>query len=201
MRKQLITAVAVLLLSAAGATAQTAPAPQTARPDDEQTSRTAARFSPALVGSWKSTPEQMKLTSDFDKSVWGPDASSVRTVDLDVRPDGAATLKVTKKVVDGRGRTVPASTWIEEVQFQMGEPQDGTATRIEHDAKIASAVRLFPDDKDYRWSIEGLRVKVVSFEDGDGSTVEIRYDTPEGRGSFWETLRRDRRTSPRRAAR
>jgi hypothetical protein len=199
MRKQLLTAVAVLLLSAAGATAQTTR--QAPRPDDEGSSRTTTTFTPALIGSWKSAPDQIKLTSDFDKSVWGPDASSVRTVELVVQPSGEATLKVTKKVVDARGRTVPASTWIEEAKFEMGEPQDGVATRVEHEAKNLEAVRLFPDDPEYRWTLDGLRVKVVTFKDGDGNTIEIRYDTPEGRGSFWETLRRDRATSGRRAAR
>ena len=197
MRKQLMTALAVLLLSAADATAQAKPA---SRPDDEQSTRS-TRFAPALVGSWKSAPDQIRLTSDFDKSVWGPDASSVRTVELAVQPSGEATLKVTKKVVDAKGRTVPASTWIEEAKLQIGEPQDGIATRVEHEAKVLSAVRLFPDDPEYRWTLDGLRVKVVTFEDGDGSTIEIRYDTPEGKGSFWETLRRDGAAAARRAAR
>ena len=198
MRKQLIAALAVLLLSAAGASAQTTR--QAPRADDEQSSRAGA-FNQALVGTWKSAPDQIKLTSDFDKSVWGADASSVRAVDLVVQPSGQATLKVTKKVVDGRGRTVAASTWIEEAQLELGEGKDGVATRVEHEAKVVSAVRLFPDDPEYRWTIEGLRVKVVTFKDGDGSTIEIRYDTPEGRGSFWETLRRDRASGSRRAAR
>src|SRR5688572_2663804 len=150
MRVQLITAAAVLLLSAAGATAQT--------------------VSPSLVGTWKSAPDQIKLTTDFDKSVWGPDASSVRTVDLVVRQSGDATLKVTKKVVDARGRAVPASTWIEEAQLTLGPPQDGVAGRVEHDTKVVSAVRRFPDDPDYKWNLDGLRVKVVTFKD-DGTSI------------------------------
>lgn len=197
MRKQLMMVVAVLLLSAAAATAQTTR--QAPRPDDETAQ--APSFDSALVGTWKSTPDTLKLTSDFEKSVWGADASSVRTVELDVQPSGEATLRITKKIVDGRGRTVPASTWIEEAQLKLGAPQDGIATRVEHDTTVVSAVRLFPDDKDYRWSLDGLRVKVVSFTDGDGSTIEIRYDTPEGRGSFWETLRRDGARPSRRASR
>jgi hypothetical protein len=197
MRKQLITVAAVLLLSAAGVTAQSA---HQAGPGGEQASRQTGTFDPALAGTWKSTPDQIKLTSDFDKSVWGPDASSVRAVELVIRPTGEATLKVTKKVIDGKGRTVPASTWIEEVQLRLGAARDGVATRVEHDATVTSAVRLFPDDKDYRWTLEGLRVKVVTFKDGDGSTLEIRYDTAEGRGSFWETLRRDKASGSRRSA-
>jgi hypothetical protein len=186
MRKQLFTVGAVLLLSAAFATAQSTPPPS--RPNDE--SQPATAFNPSLIGTWRSAADQMKLTDDFEKSVWGADASSVRTTELVVRQSGEATLKITKSVVDARGRALPASTWVEEAQLQIGAGRDGVATRVEHDAKVVSAVRLFPDDKDYRWPLEGLRVKVVTFRDGNGGTIEIRYDTPEGRGSFWETLRR-----------
>ena len=180
MRIQLITAAAVVLLSAAGATAQT--------------------VNPSLVGTWKSAPDEVKLTTDFDKSVWGPDATSVRTVDLVVRQSGDSTLTITKKVIDARGRTVPASTWIEEVQLTLAAPQDGVAPRVEHDAKVVTAVRRFPDDPGYKWNLDGLRLKVVTFKDGDGSSIEIRYDTPEGRGSFWETLRRDRAPASKRSS-
>jgi hypothetical protein len=184
MRNQLMTAAAVLLISAAAVSAQTS---SQARPDDENTQ--SAAFDRSLAGTWTSAPDEMKLTSDFDKSVWGENATSVRTVELAVRPSGDATLKVMKKVVDAKGRTVDASTWVEEVQLKIGGSAPGVGPRIEHDVEVVSAVRLFPDDKDYRWQIEGLRVKVVSFKDGD-SSIEIRYDTPEGKGSFWETLRR-----------
>jgi hypothetical protein len=37
-----------------------------------------------------------------------------------------------------------------------------------------------------------LKVKLVTFTERGGKTMEIRYDTPEGRGSFWETLTRGR---------
>jgi hypothetical protein len=197
MRKQLMTAAAVLLVSAAVASAQT---PSTKAVPKGETSSAGTAFDPALTGTWKSAPDEMKLTSDFDKSVWGNDATSVRTVDLVVQPSGEATLKVTKKVVDAKGRALPASTWVEEARLKIGGSSAGVGPRIEHEAMVVSAVRLFPDDKDYRWDIEGLRVKLVTFSDGDGS-VEVRYDTPEGRGSFWETLRRDRAATPRRAAR
>lgn len=196
MRIQLITAAAVCLLSAAGATAQTRPG---TLPDDENTRGSqAARFDPALVGTWKSAADEMRLTSDFDRSVWGANATSVRTVELSVRATGEATLRVTKHVVDGRKRVVPASRWVEEAQLQLGGPTPGLATRLEHDVKVVKAVRLFPDDPDYRWTLDGLRVKVVTFSDGDGSSLEVRYDTPEGQGSFWETLKRERGAAPRR---
>ena len=157
-------------------------------------------FSSALVGTWKSAPDEMKLTSDFDQSVWGANATSVRTVELSIQPSGEGTLRVTKKVVDGKGRVVPASTSIEEAQLKLGGAAPGAATRIEHQATVVKAVRLFPDDPADRWPLDGLRVKLVTFADADDGSIEIRYDTPEGRGSFWETLRRQRRT-PQRATR
>jgi hypothetical protein len=198
MRKQLMTAMAVLLISAAGATAQTSRQPSGS---GDESSRQVPAFTPALVGTWTSAPEELKLTSDFDQSVWGAGATSVRNVDLEVRPSGEATLKVTKKVVDARGRTIAASTSVEQAQLRLGEPKPGVATRVEHDAEVVEAVRLFPDDPSYKWNIDGLRVKVVTFTDGDDNSIEIRYDTPEGKGSFWETLRRQRTAAPRRASR
>ena len=174
MRIQLMMAAAVVLLSAAGATAQTRP----------------AASNPALLGTWKSAPDEVRLTSDFDKSVWGPNATSIRTVELVVRSDTDATLRVVKRVVDAKGRLVAASTWIEEAQLRIGEATPGVADRVEHQVSVTSAVRLFPDDKDYRWTIDGLKVKLVTFTGRDANTLEVRYDTPDGRGSFWETLKR-----------
>jgi hypothetical protein len=95
---------------------------------------------------------------------------------------------------------VPASTWVEEAQLKLGGATPGVATRLEHQATVVKAVRLFPDDPDYQWPLDGLQVKLVTFQDGDSNSIEVRYDTPEGRGSFWETLRRQR-SALRRAAR
>ena len=166
-------------------------------PSDEGGETNATTFSSVLVGTWKSAPDEMKLTSDFDRSVWGPNATSVRTVELTVRPTGEGTLRLTKKVLDGKGRVVPASTWIEETQLKLGGSRPGMATRLEHQATVLKAVRLFPDDPDYRWPLDGLQVKLVTFQDGDNNAIEVRYDTPEGPGSFWETLRRQRIASAR----
>lgn len=197
MRTQLMTAAAVLLLSAAGATAHSRPA---ALRDDQQPAATQAATTPRpLTGTWRSAPDEMKLTSDFDKSVWGANATSVRTVELVVRSNTDATLRVVKRVLDAKGRALPASTWIEESQLRIGAATPGVADRLEHEVTVSSAVRLFPDDKNYRFTIDGLRVKLVTFTARDGNTLEVRYDTPEGRGSFWETLTRAR-TAPPRAA-
>ena len=171
MRIQLMTAAAVVLLSAAGATAQ--PRPES-----------------GLIGTWKSAPDELKLTTDFDKSVWGTNATSIRTVELVVRSQTDATLRVVKKVVNAKRQTVPASTWIEEAELQLGSAAPAVADRIEHQVTVTKAVRLFPDDPNYKWPLDGLKVKVVTFTDRDPNTLEVRYDTPDGRGSFWETLKR-----------
>ena len=60
-----------------------------------------------LSGMWRSAPEETPLTTAFDESVWGNNAKSIRTVEMSVRPTGDATLRVTRRVVDAKGRTVP----------------------------------------------------------------------------------------------
>ena len=53
-----------------------------------------------------------------------------------------------------------------------------------------SAERRYPDDPSYKWPLDGLKVQLVTFADGDGNSIEVRFDTPEGKGSFWETVTR-----------
>jgi hypothetical protein len=153
---------------------------------------------PKLVGSWKSAPERLKLSTDFDTSIWGSNASSVRTVDLTIRASGASTLRVTRRVVDARGRTAPGSTSVEEAQLRIGPPKQTRASRVDHAVTVVQAERTYPDDPAARWPIDGLRVQVLTVENSDGNTLELRFETPEGTGSFWETLRREvRRSAPR----
>jgi hypothetical protein len=54
---------------------------------------------------------------------------------------------------------------------------------------VKDAERRYPDDQGATWNLEGLRVEVATFNDKPGE-IEVRVDFPEGRGSFWETLRR-----------
>jgi hypothetical protein len=141
MRIQLITASAVVLLSAAGATASSRPA---ALIDDQQPAQAkAAATERTLTGTWRSAPDEMKLTSDFDKSVWGANATSVRTVELTVKSSTDATLRVVRRVVDAKRRTLPASTWIEEAQLRIGNATPGVADRLEHDVTVTGAVGGF----------------------------------------------------------
>ncbi len=142
-----------------------------------------------LAGTWRSAPEELSLTTDFDESVWGKNAKSVRTVEMAVRANGEATLTVTRKVVDARGRTVKGSTSIEEARLVLGNARPVVADRSELAVDVTSAERRYPDDPGSRWPLDGLRVGVAAFGDDPG-TLEIRVDTPEGRGSFWEKVRR-----------
>jgi hypothetical protein len=185
-------AAAVFMVCAYGIASPQTPARTTdaAALKTTEPSAPTATFSPRLAGTWRSAPDELRLTTEFDRSVWGPDATSVRTVDLSLKPTGEGTLTVTRKVVDAKRRTIAASTSIEEAQIKVGGAQPGLAGRMEHAVTVVSAVRRYPDDPEYKWPLDGLRVEVVTVADGGGNSLEVRFDTPEGKGSFWETLTR-----------
>jgi hypothetical protein len=147
-----------------------------------------------LNGSWKSAPDEMRLTSAFDESVWGKNAKSIRTVEMTVRQGGDATLTITRKVVDGRGRTVAGSTSIERADLSIGKVESTMGVRAEHTVTVKSAERRYPDEPAGTWTIDGLKVSVTTFTDDPGM-LEVRVDFPEGRGSFWEALHRGGRTT------
>ena len=197
MRSQVIALAALLLSSASLDATVSAPTAAPARSPVSAAQAVAPaggghEFDRRLAGTWQSTPEEFRLTTDFDVSVWGPNASSVRTVTLRIGASGQGTLEVVKKVVDARRRTVRASESIETAQIVVGAPAAATAGRVEHAVKVTSAERTYPDDPGYRWPLDGLGVKIATVEGGAPDTMEVRFDTPEGRGSFWETLRKAR---------
>jgi hypothetical protein len=147
----------------------------------------------SLAGTWKSAADRLGLTTEFDVSVWGPNASSERVVELTLDQAGKGTLVVTRRVVDGKGRTVKASTSVERADIVVGgvqTPPIPNPARTEHAVTVSKAERRYPDDPTYMWPLDGLAVKIATFPDGDRNVLEVRVDTPEGRGSFWETLRR-----------
>lgn len=150
-----------------------------------------------LTGTWRSAPDEMPLSTSFDESVWGKNAKSIRTVEMVVRATGDASLTVTRKVVDGRGRTVPASTSIEHADVVIGPPESSNDVRSELSVTVKSAERRYPDDPSGNWSLDGLKVGVATFP-GEPESIEVRVDFPEGRGSFWETLKRGGQGTPRR---
>jgi hypothetical protein len=143
----------------------------------------------ALVGTWRSATEETPLRSEFDVSVWGKNARTVRTVEMTVKAAGDATLTVTRKILDARGREIKAATSIEHAELSIGAPQQQNDVRADLAVTVTRAERRYPDDPNGTWPMDGLRVTVSTFSD-DPARLEVRVDTPEGRGSFWETLRR-----------
>ena len=148
-----------------------------------------AQAAPALTGTWRSATDETSLTSAFDESVWGKGAKAIRTVEMAVRAGGDATVTVTRRVADARGRTVVGSTSIERADVSLGAAKNTSGVRSELGVTVKKAERSYPDDKQSTWAIDGLQVSVTTFTDDPG-TLEVRLDFPEGRGSFWEKLRR-----------
>lgn len=143
-----------------------------------------------LTGTWRSTPEETSLSSAFDESVWGKHAKSVRTVEMMVRPAGDATLTITHKVIDAHGRAVKEATSIEHVELTLGDVEHGgNEVRRDYAVTIKHAERRYPDDPTGTWPLDGLKVTVTTLA-AEPAILEVRVDTPEGRGSFWETLHR-----------
>lgn len=149
------------------------------------------------VGTWRSAADSIPLASAFDESVWGKGASSVRTSELTVPASGPATLTVTRKVVDAKGRTVAGSTSIERATVEIGAAKV-EGPRAPYDVRVLDAERRYPDPPVSEWKLEGLSVGLAR-RAGDGDqALELRFDTPEGKGSFWDMLRR---VAPGRASR
>jgi hypothetical protein len=143
----------------------------------------------ALMGTWRSTPEDTPLSSAFDESVWGKNAQAIRVVEMTVKSTGDATLTVTHRVLDRNRREIKAATEIEQAELMIGAPQHTIDVRSDLAVTVKHAERRYPDDPAGTWPLEGLRVTVSTFAD-DPSRIEVRVDTPEGPGSFWETLHR-----------
>ena len=197
------TAAAVLLCAYTGwaqnaAPSASAPAsPQKSGADDESGPPSAVPPGDSLVGTWKAITERLPVTGDFNEKVWGKDAVSVRDVSLTVKANGDATLSISRKVLDARGRVVPGSPSIEQADLTLGEAKPGLATRVDHDVRVVKAERRYPDNQGDRWPLQDLRVSVVSFSDGPG-TLEVRFEPADGQGAFSEVLKRQRPASARR---
>lgn len=149
----------------------------------------AAGFPASFTGRWTSSPFELTLSSDLHRSVYGPDARSVRVVSMVIRPSGEGTFTVQSSVRDRRGRTVAGTRQIQQIQFVTGdlEPQPGQQAIFT--TRIVRAERRYPDDAGPTYPLDGAKLKFF-VPNGKAGTLEVRFDTPEGQGSFWETLRR-----------
>ena len=146
---------------------------------------------PALAGTWQSAADETPLNAPHQVAIWGKNAKEVRTVRIVIKPSGEAALTVTRKVIGARGRTVSGATSIEHADLRLGNPAAASGPRVDLPVTLERAERRYPDDPDGTFAIEGLRVTVTAFSD-DASRLEVRLDFPEGRGSFWEELHRQR---------
>jgi hypothetical protein len=154
------------------------------------------RVPAALVGTWTAPQYKVPLSSDLDISVWGRNVFATRDVDLSVEPDGDGRLKVVQAVVDRRGRAKPYSTSVTEAHLQIREPEDA-ASGTQPVVTVTSAETRYLGEPEDRADMTGLVVK-LSFVPGRTDALNIRFDTPQGRGSFGETIVRHSRSKPAR---
>ena len=191
------TAGVVLVICGAPLSGQ-APAPgAAARQSDEDVSRTNRSVFPAsLAGRWTSTPFELALTSDFHKSVYGAGARSVRSVAMAIQPSGEGVFTVTSSVRDRRGQVVPGTAEVEEVRFAVGDLAEEPGRQPHYTTRIVRAERRFSDDPASAFPRDGVKLALY-VQEGKPGTMEVRFDTPEGTGSFWETIRRTTGGKPR----
>jgi hypothetical protein len=141
------------------------------------------------AGTWQSDTDETPLNAPHQEAVWGKNARELRTVRMVAQASGDATLTVTRRVVDAKGRTVSGTTMIEEVELKLGAGgEPGAGIRVNLPATVTRAERRYPDDPEGDWTIEGLKVTATAFPD-DPAKLEVRLDFPDGRGSFWDELR------------
>jgi hypothetical protein len=183
-----IAAAAVLALGASlSAQAPTATAPHHAA-DEGESSTTDIVVPGWLAGRWTAPPFEIALSSDFHRSVYGPNARSVRRVTLTIRPSGDGTFTVTNSVRDRNGKTVPGTRQIDEVTFTVGDLKREPGFQPRYPTHVVKAERRYPDDPQSTFPLDGAKLELFVPE-GRAGALEVRFDTPEGRGSFWETLR------------
>ena len=141
--------------------------------------------SPAsLAGRWQSAPLELALTDDFHRSVYGSGASSVRTVTMTIEPSGEGVFRVTSSVHDRQGRVVAGTQEIQEVAFAVGDFAEEPGRPPHFTTRVAKAERKFADDPSLTFSRDGAKLAIYLMSGKPGS-LEVRFDTPEGTGSFW----------------
>jgi hypothetical protein len=197
MKLWIATTVVMALGGSLSAQAPTATLPGHAA-DEGEVSTPAIAFPGWLAGRWTAPPFEVALSSDFHRSVYGPNARSVRQVTLTIRPTGDGTFTVTNSVRDRSGKTVPGTRQIDEVTFTIGDPRREPGGQLRYTSHIVKAERRYPDDPQSTFPLDGAKLELFVPE-GKTGALDVRFDTPEGRGSFWETLRPAVRPTARKA--
>jgi hypothetical protein len=148
-------------------------------------------FPAHLAGHWRSPVLEVLQSSDVDKSVFGPGASSTRVIDVVILPSGKGTMTVTRKVLDSRRRTVPGTPAIDRVEFTVGPVVQAPTMgpRPHYAVSITKAERTYPDLPQGPSPLSDLEVQLV-VDDTDRNHVDVSLETSEEAGSFAETLSR-----------
>jgi hypothetical protein len=188
MKPWIAAAVVLALGGPLSAQAPTVSSPRQAEEEDKSTTNETV-FPAWMAGQWTATPFDVELNSDFHRSVYGAGARSLRLVHLTVRPTGEGTFTVTSSVRDRNGRTVAGTRQIEEVRFTVGDLTREPGYQPHYTGRIVRAERRYPDDPASTILLDGAKLDLFVPE-GKTGTLNVRFDTPEGRGSFWETLHR-----------
>ena len=147
----------------------------------------------SLAGVWRAPEYRMKRTSEVGERVFGPNAFDVRTVELTLQPSGEGLLKISTEVVDAKGRKWAPT--ITEARLLVGPPPESTPStpgKIEPAVTVTSAEEQYLDETKFRSPVNGVRVVLLT--DAAAKEVELRFETPNGAGSFWTTLRPARAT-------
>ena len=153
-----------------------------------------------FAGMWKAPEYKVAANTDLDLQVWGKGASKVRNVTLAMEPGGAGILRIHNSVVDARGRVKPYSASVIEARLQIEAPTvSSDSVRIEPVVKVLSAEERYLDGSKERRTLEGITV-TMSMPSADSNRLNIRYDTPQGTGSFGETLEPQGRRAVKSAA-
>ena len=187
MKLWIATTVVMALGGSLSAQAPTATLPGHVA-DEGEVSAPAIAFPGWLAGRWTAPPFEVALSSDFHRSVYGPNARSVRQVTLTIRPSGDGTFTVTNSVRDRSGKTVPGTRQIDEVTFTIGDLTREPGHQPRYASHIVKAERRYPDDPQSTFPLDGAKLELFVPE-GKTGALDVRFDTPEGSGSFWETLR------------
>ena len=193
-RRQALTLALALLPLTVPLHGQVAPPASQPRADDEGSTTNRTVFPASLAGRWQSAPFELALTSDFHISVYGSGARSARSVTMTLEPSGKGEFRVTSHVRDRRGRVVPGTQEIQDVRFEVGDLVEEPGRQPHYTSRVAHAERRFADEPASAFPRDGVKLAIYVLD--RPGTLEVRFDTPEGTGSFWETLRRGTGAKP-----
>jgi len=99
---------------------------------------------PPLTDTWRSAVEETPLSSAFEESVWGKGAKSIRVVEMAIKSAAEATLTVTRKILDARGREIRPATSIEHAEVSIGAVQHTIDMRSDLGVTVNNAERRYP---------------------------------------------------------